>query len=58
MLPSTCLEDPSGSRRREDGLVIQNYKIDQARTFATLMLLGVSPKLAFGDNERQETSKA
>ena len=38
--------------------MIQNYKIDQARTFATLMLLGVSPKLAFGDNERQETSKA
>jgi hypothetical protein len=38
--------------------VIQNYKIDQARTFATLMLLGVSLKLAFGDNERQETTKS
>jgi hypothetical protein len=38
--------------------VIQNYKIDQARTFASLMLLGVSSKLAFGDNERQETTKA
>jgi hypothetical protein len=38
--------------------VIQNYKIDQARTFATLMLLGVSPKLAFGDNQRQEATKA
>jgi hypothetical protein len=38
--------------------VIQNYKIDQARTFGSLMLLGVSPKFAFGDNQRQETSRA
>jgi hypothetical protein len=38
--------------------VIQNYKIDQARTFGSLMLLGVSPKLVFGDNARQETTKA
>ena len=37
--------------------MIQNYKIDQTRTFVSLMLLGVAPKLAFGDNERQETSK-
>jgi hypothetical protein len=37
--------------------VIQNYKIDQTRTFVSLMLLGVAPKLAFGDNERQKTSK-
>ncbi len=37
--------------------MIQNYKIDQTRTFVSLMLLGVSPKLVFGDNERQETSK-
>jgi hypothetical protein len=38
--------------------VIQNFKIDQARTFVTLMLLGVSPKTVFGDNYRQELTKA
>lgn len=38
--------------------MIQNYKIDQAATFASLMLLGVAPKLAFGENGRQETTKA
>lgn len=38
--------------------MIQNYMIDQTRTFASLMLLGVAPKFAFGDSERQETSKS
>jgi hypothetical protein len=38
--------------------VIQNFKIDQARTFSSLMLLGVEPKTAFGDAFRQETTKA
>lgn len=38
--------------------MIQNFKIDQARTFSSLMLLGVEPKTAFGDNYRQETTKA
>jgi hypothetical protein len=39
--------------------VIQNYKIDQTRTFVSLMLLGVSAKPVFGDKSgRQETTKA
>ncbi|HVM13927.1 MAG TPA: hypothetical protein VM287_06325 [Egibacteraceae bacterium] len=38
--------------------MLQSYKIDQARTFVSLMLLGVEPKTAFGDSYRQETSKA
>lgn len=38
--------------------MIQNFKIDQAQTFGSLMLLGASPKFAFGQGERQETSKA
>lgn len=34
----------------------QTFKIDQAATFAQVMLLSVEPKLAFG-SERQDTTK-
>ena len=37
--------------------VIQNFKIDQTRTFSSVLLLGVEPKTAFGDPYRQETAK-
>jgi hypothetical protein len=37
--------------------VIQNFKIDQAATFASLLLLSCEPKTAFGDQYRQETTK-
>lgn len=37
--------------------MIQNFKVDQARTFVSLLLLGVEPKTAFGDPYRQETTK-
>jgi hypothetical protein len=37
--------------------VIQNFKIDQTRTFSSLLLLGVEAKTAFGDNYRQETTR-
>jgi hypothetical protein len=37
--------------------VIQNFKVDQTRTFSSVLLLGVEPKTAFGDPYRQETAK-
>jgi hypothetical protein len=37
--------------------VIQNYKIDQAATFESLLFLSCEPKTAFGDSFRQETTK-
>jgi len=37
--------------------VIQNFKIDQTRTFGSVLLLGVEPKTAFGDPSRQELTK-
>jgi hypothetical protein len=37
--------------------MIQNFKVDQARTFSSVLLLGVEPKTAFGDPYRQETAK-
>lgn len=37
--------------------MIQNFKIDQAQTFASLLLLCCEPKTAFGDQFRQETTK-
>ncbi len=37
--------------------MIQNFKIDQARTFASVLLLSCEPKTAFGDQYRQETTK-
>ena len=37
--------------------MIQNFKIDQARTFASVLLLSCEPKTAFGDQHRQETTK-
>jgi len=37
--------------------VIQNFKIDQAQTFESVMFLGCEPKTAFGDPYRQETTK-
>lgn len=37
--------------------MIQNFKVDQARTFVSLLLLGVEPKTAFGDPYRQEVAK-
>ncbi len=37
--------------------MIQNFKVDQSRTFVSLLLLAVEPKLAFGDAYRQEVSK-
>ncbi|GAA4940141.1 hypothetical protein EV188_106239 [Actinomycetospora succinea] len=35
----------------------QNFKIDQAATFESLLFLSCEPKTAFGDNYRQETTK-
>ncbi len=35
----------------------QNFKVDQTRTFNSVLLLGVEPKTAFGDPYRQETAK-
>ena len=29
--------------------MIQNFQIDQARTFSSVLFLGVEPKTAFGD---------
>ncbi|MGH3611545.1 MAG: hypothetical protein ACRDRK_02775 [Pseudonocardia sp.] len=37
--------------------MIQNFKVDQTRTFSSVLLLGVEPKTAFGDPYRQETAK-
>lgn len=37
--------------------MIQNFTIDQTRTFNSVLLLGVEAKTAFGDPYRQETSK-
>lgn len=37
--------------------MLQNFKVDQARTFVSLLLLGVDAKTAFGDPFRQEVSK-
>lgn len=37
--------------------MIQNFQIDQARTFGSVLFLGVEPKTAFGDPYRQETAK-
>jgi hypothetical protein len=37
--------------------VIQNYVIDQAKSFTYLRLLSLEPKTAFGDQFRQETTK-
>ncbi len=37
--------------------MIQNYKIDQAATFESLLFLSCEPKTAFGDSFRQETNK-
>lgn len=37
--------------------MIQNFKVDQAATFASLLLLSCEPKTAFGDQHRQETTK-
>ncbi len=36
---------------------LQNFKIDQVRTFASVLLLSCEPKTAFGDQYRQETTK-
>jgi hypothetical protein len=37
--------------------VIQNFKIDQTRTFSSVLLLGVEPKTAFGEQDRQEMTR-
>ena len=37
--------------------MIQNFQIDQTRTFGSVLFLGVEPKTAFGDPYRQETAK-
>lgn len=37
--------------------VPQNFKIDQAATFESLLFLACEPKMAFGDSYRQETTK-
>ncbi|MGH3565744.1 MAG: hypothetical protein ACRDRH_06865 [Pseudonocardia sp.] len=37
--------------------MIQNFKVDQTRTFSSVLLLGVEPKTAFGDPYRRETAK-
>jgi hypothetical protein len=37
--------------------MIQNFQVDQARTFSSVLLLGCEPKTAFGDPHRQETAK-
>jgi hypothetical protein len=37
--------------------VIQNFTVDQAKTFSSLLLLAVEPKTAFGDQYRQEVTK-
>ena len=37
--------------------MIQNYKVDQAATFESLLFLSCEPKTAFGDSFRQETTK-
>ena len=36
---------------------MQNFKIDQALTFLSVLLLSCEPKTAFGDQYRQETTK-
>lgn len=36
--------------------MIQNFAVDQARTFVSLHLLGVDAKTAFGAPQRQEVS--
>jgi hypothetical protein len=33
--------------------VIQNFTVDQTKTFNSLLLLAVEPKTAFGDQYRQ-----
>lgn len=35
----------------------QNFKIDQAQTFASVIVLSVAPKLRFGSDTDQETTK-
>ncbi|WP_328304791.1 hypothetical protein [Actinomycetospora sp. NBC_00405] len=37
--------------------MIQNFAIDQAATFESLLFLSCEPKIAFGDSFRQETTK-
>ena len=37
--------------------MIQNFAIDQAATFESLLFLSCEPKTAFGDSYRQETTK-
>lgn len=37
--------------------MIQNFKIDQTRTFSSVLLLGVEAKTAFGESDRQETTR-
>lgn len=37
--------------------MIQNFAIDQAATFESLLFLSCEPKTAFGDSFRQETTK-
>lgn len=37
--------------------MIQNFQVDQTRTFSSVLFLGVEPKTAFGDPYRQETAK-
>jgi len=37
--------------------MIQNFTVDQTRTFSSVLLLGVEAKTAFGDPHRQEVAK-
>lgn len=37
--------------------MIQNFKIDQTRTFSSVLLLGVEAKTAFGESDRQELTR-
>ncbi|OLT19929.1 hypothetical protein BJF78_10215 [Pseudonocardia sp. CNS-139] len=37
--------------------MIQNFTVDQSKTFNSLLLLAVEPKTAFGDQYRQEVTK-
>lgn len=37
--------------------MIQNFKIDQTRTFNSVLLLGVEAKTPFGQSDQQETTK-
>jgi hypothetical protein len=37
--------------------VIQTYKIDQTRTFASLLFLSCEPRTAFGEQDKQELTK-